>query len=90
MNVFENKFVKISFNEELLLMNFLWSNTTKKANNIFVPMTNAGVKKLAMLVSTEFIAQISLEQFSDEAEDANAGFVTKYFDTREEAMKWFS
>ena len=134
MKVFENKFVIISFNKELSLMDFLWNKETKEAKeedykdwntnlaqqvtkykpkyvlsdntnyffpiipelqewsveNIFVPMTNAGVKKLAMIVSKEFIAQISLEQFSDEAEESNAGFVTKYFENKEEAMEWFS
>lgn len=56
--------------------------------NVFIPMTKAGVTKLAMILSPEIIAQMSLEQFSREAKMANCDFETKYFIKEKEARAW--
>ena len=58
--------------------------------NVFVPFSQAGLKKLSMIVSAELLAQMSLEQFTDEAKVSKIGFETKYFETEEEARKWLS
>ncbi len=58
-----------------------WSVT-----HIFEPMVAAGVRKLAMIVSSELFPQISLEQFVDEYEEKQ--LTTKYFEDLEEARQW--
>ncbi|WP_338789990.1 STAS/SEC14 domain-containing protein [Bernardetia sp. MNP-M8] len=45
-----------------------------------------GWKEMAMVVSPEFISQLSVEQLMEEKLHQN--FTTKYFPTKEEARKW--
>jgi hypothetical protein len=54
--------------------------------NVFNRFEEAGLQKLAMIMSTEMIAQLSLEQFVDEAQ---TNLVTRYFDKPEAGKKWF-
>ncbi len=56
--------------------------------NIFVPMQKAGVRKLAMLLSPELFAQVSLEQFADEY--GKDDIVVKYFNDENQATNWLS
>jgi len=58
-----------------------WTNTT-----IFPKLAEAGIKKIAFLVSAEMIAQLSIEQTLEES-NASA-FAVKYFDVEEDAKKW--
>jgi len=58
-----------------------WTNTT-----IFPKLINAGIKKIAFLVSSEMIAQLAIEQTLEE-NNASA-FAVKYFDVEADAMKW--
>lgn len=58
-----------------------WTNKT-----IFPQLIEAGIKKIAFLVSSEMIAQMAIEQT---LEESNAGaFKIKYFDTEKEALNW--
>ncbi|MCU0450711.1 MAG: hypothetical protein MUC97_12865 [Bernardetiaceae bacterium] len=56
-------------------------------NVIFADMRKAGVKKLAILVSSDLIAQLGIEQLVDD--DPVKGFVTQYFDDPQTAISWF-
>ncbi len=56
------------------------------SEHIFRDMREAGVKKLALIVSSDIIAQMSIEQLVDD--DPVKGFVTGYFDNIEEAKMW--
>jgi len=58
-----------------------WTN-----NTIFPQLINAGIKKIAFLVSSEIISQLSIEQTLEE-NNASA-FAIKYFDSENEAKKW--
>jgi len=49
-------------------------------------LAEAGIKKIAFLVSAEMIAQLSIEQTLEES-NASA-FAVKYFDVEEDAKKW--
>ena len=57
-----------------------WTN-----NSVFPLLIENGIKKIAFLVSSEMIANLSIEQTLDES---NATFQTKYFDVEKEAMEW--
>ncbi len=56
------------------------------SNHIFRDMRAAGVKKLALLISSDVIAQLGIEQLVDD--DPVKGFVTQYFDDRGKAEAW--
>ncbi|WP_299458394.1 STAS/SEC14 domain-containing protein [uncultured Microscilla sp.] len=56
-----------------------------QANEIFAKMVTKQVK-IAVLVSSDFIAQLSIEQAMEE--DENAGQTTKYFEEEQEAREW--
>lgn len=56
-----------------------------QANEIFVKMVTPEVK-IAVLVSSDFIAQLSIEQAIEEHD--NAGETTRYFDDEQEAREW--
>jgi len=59
-----------------------WTN-----NTIFPRLAQAGIKKIAFTVSSEMVAQLSIEQALEE-EQAGA-FKVKYFDSVDQAIKWF-
>jgi len=54
--------------------------------NVFAKLAKAGVKKIAIIVSNDWIPQLSLEQFTDEYEDSK--LINKYFDNEEPAVAW--
>lgn len=54
--------------------------------NIFVPAMGVGFSKLAVVMSTEFLAQLAIEQVMDE--EVGQQIMTKYFDDVEEAKEW--
>lgn len=54
--------------------------------NIFVPAMKAGFSKLAVVMSTEFFSQLSIEQAMEE--EVGQQIITKYFDDVEEAKEW--
>ena len=59
--------------------------------NVYAPrLIKAGVKRYGIIVSLEFITQLSIEQSVDEVRDTNQDiFEIRYFTTQEEAMQWF-
>jgi hypothetical protein len=56
--------------------------------NIFVPAMEVGFNQLAVVMSTEFLAQLSIEQVMEEEEGQK--IITKYFDELEEAREWIT
>lgn len=57
-----------------------WTN-----NVVFPRLIGAGAVKFAIVESKEMLAQLSIEQTMEESE---AKFQTRYFSSREEALKW--
>jgi len=55
-------------------------------SHIFEPMAAAGIRKLAMIVSSDLFPQVSLEQFVDEYGEKQ--ITTRYFEDVEEARQW--
>ena len=58
-------------------------------NEVFPLFIAAGLKKYAIIVSKEFIAQLSIEQ-TMEGETGSQSFEVKYFDNIEEANNWIT
>lgn len=56
--------------------------------NIFAPVIEKGFNKLAIVMSTEFLAQLSIEQAMEE--EVGQKIITKYFDDKEEAREWIT
>ncbi|TAF64784.1 MAG: STAS/SEC14 domain-containing protein [Cytophagales bacterium] len=56
------------------------------AEHTLKTMQIAGVKKIAIIVSEEFIASLSIEQTMEEPEAKP--FQTRYFGTQNEAIEW--
>lgn len=54
--------------------------------SIFVPAIEVGFSKLAVVMSTEFLAQLSIEQVMEE--EVGRKIITKYFDNKEAAREW--
>lgn len=54
--------------------------------NIFIPAMEVGFNKLAVVMSAEFLAQLSIEQVMEE--EVGQQIMTKYFDSIEEAREW--
>ncbi len=54
--------------------------------SIFTRFIAAGLKKYALIVSKEMIAQLSIEQTMEEENASN--FQVKYFDSPEKASQW--
>ncbi|PIY12616.1 MAG: hypothetical protein COZ18_01630 [Flexibacter sp. CG_4_10_14_3_um_filter_32_15] len=54
--------------------------------HIFAPAMEVGFSKLAVVMSTEFLAQLSIEQVMEE--EVGQQITTKYFDEIEEAREW--
>ena len=52
---------------------------------VFPRFIAAGVRRYALIVSSEFIAQLSIEQTMEEAGD---NFQTAYFDSEDKAAAW--
>ena len=56
-------------------------------NEIILPtFKNIGLKKMAIVVSADFFAQISVNQILDE--DVNASYKTQYFEDEMSALDW--
>jgi len=58
---------------------------TWSVENVFNRFEKAGLKRLAMLMSTAIISQLSLEQF---VEEANTSLITRYFNNESLAKEW--
>lgn len=56
-------------------------------NEVFPRFIAAGLKKYAIIVSKEFISQLSIEQ-TMEGEKGSQTFEVQYFDNTEEARHW--
>lgn len=54
--------------------------------NIFLPAMENGFNKIAIIVSTEFFTQLSIEQAMEE--EVGQKIKTGYFDNREDAKEW--
>ncbi|WP_338760721.1 hypothetical protein WAF17_14120 [Bernardetia sp. ABR2-2B] len=54
--------------------------------NIFAPAMEVGFDKLAVVMSSEFLAQLSIEQAMEE--EVGQQITTKYFDNVKEAKEW--
>ena len=57
------------------------------ANDTFPALIEAGLKKIAMIVSTDFFSQISIQQSMEEVQE-DAPVVTKYFNNADDAKAW--
>jgi len=73
-------------------LNFLYVITIEMQNwtneNVFPVLAQNGIKKISFLVSSEIIAQMSIEQA---LEENNASvFEIKYFDSEKSAIDWLS
>lgn len=55
-------------------------------NNLFSVYQEIGFKKIAILLSKEFIAALSIEQTMEE--DSTQAFQTSFFDEEAAAMQW--
>lgn len=55
---------------------------------IFPAFEKAGLQKLAILVSQDIFAQVSIEQLVDDG--ASHELASRYFDSREDALKWLA
>ena len=60
-----------------------WTNT-----EVFPGLIEAGITKIAFLVSSEIMAQLSIELALDESNASS--FQVQYFDTENDAMAWIS
>ena len=73
------------------LRNFLFTISPEAQvwtdHEIFPRFLNAGLKKIAFVVSPDLFAQISLEQMMEE-NNANLGFESRYFDHYFQAREW--
>lgn len=56
------------------------------AENLYPRAIAAGMKRVAVVVSEELIAQLSVEQAIQE--DKTDSFQTQYFDNKDEALEW--
>ena len=56
--------------------------------NIFIPTMEVSFSKLAVVMSTEFLAQLSIEQALEE--EVGQQLTSKYFDNVEEAREWIT
>jgi len=56
------------------------------AQNYFPEVIAAGLKKYGIIVSTDLVTELSVEQTIDE--NQNAPFATQYFDNQEDAYQW--
>jgi len=54
--------------------------------NLFAKIVEWGVKKYAVLVSTDILTQLSVEQTIEE--EKTGAFATRYFDNRQTAVEW--
>lgn len=54
--------------------------------HVIAAAARAGMKKLALIVSKDFITQISIEQSIDDTEEKP--FITQYFDGVEKGRNW--
>ena len=59
----------------------LWHN-----QNVFAAAIKMGMKKMAILVSTDIFTEVSVQQTVEE--EKTQSFETKYFDSEEAAKKW--
>lgn len=57
-------------------------------DKIFTQFLEGGLKKLAMIMSPDFIAQLSIEQTMEE--EKTGGFETRYFKSKEKGIKWLN
>ena len=55
-------------------------------NNIFVRVLKAGLRRVAIIVSKEFIAELSLEQVMET--ESGMVFKTNYFTDKADALAW--
>ncbi|MCC5946184.1 MAG: hypothetical protein JJT94_14735 [Bernardetiaceae bacterium] len=56
--------------------------------NILTRYDEIGMKKQAFVVSSDFIAQLSIEQTISDGEASNLKFKTAYFETEKQATDW--
>ncbi len=54
--------------------------------NIFEPYASIGLHKIALVISEDFISQVSIEQFIEEYEGGK--ITNKYFDDLEKGRAW--
>ena len=56
------------------------------SKNVLQKYVEAGIRKSAYIISTDVIAQISIEQTIQE--EVNRDYQIRYFDTKQQAFKW--
>lgn len=83
----ETKKPKNIFADTLQMKFSIPPNLQEWHNNLIFPVfKSAEVKRLAILVSTDIFAQVSIEQLVEDGSEKE--FVTKYFDTEKELISW--
>jgi hypothetical protein len=55
-------------------------------NQVFPVFQSVGVRKLAVLVSTDLFAQVAIQQLVEDGSDKK--LITRYFDAEIEAINW--
>jgi len=58
------------------------------AEEMFPRLYKAGLQKVALLVSHDYVVSLSVEQVMEEDQAIPTFFDIQYFDNREEAMEW--
>lgn len=84
--VVANKTKGILGDTKLLQFSIAPEYQTWIAENYFPEVLAAGLKKYGIIVSTDLLTELSVEQTIEEVQ-ANP-FESKYFDTQEKAYKW--
>jgi len=54
---------------------------------VYPNWANSGVQKIGLIMSKDFIGQLSVEQAIDE--NSSEEMISSFFETREEALQWF-
>lgn len=56
--------------------------------HVYPKTSHSDVKKFALVISPDIFTAVSVEQVVDEGADKFEGVQTRYFDKREDALKW--
>lgn len=63
-------------------------NQAWTVNEMFPRLVQAGLKRVSLLVSGEFITNLSVEQVMNDAENSGIIFETRYFSDKQKSINW--
>ena len=63
-------------------------NQAWTVNEMFPRLVKAGLKRVSLLVSSEFITNLSVEQVITDAENSGIVFETRYFTNKQDSIDW--